>query len=145
MTDDFVKALGRVPLLSGLARHDLERLSRDFSERAFPAGSMVVKQGEARGIGFFVILEGEASIRVDGAEVGRLGPGDHFGELALISDRVRTASATAVTDLRCLVTTVWEFRGFVKGNAEVAWKLLEHVAQLLDETQQRAQAGAGAR
>ena len=131
MTITPVDALARVPMLAGLDRKHLERLARDFTENAFPAGSAVVKQGEERGIGFFVIAEGEASVEVDGKEVNRLGPGDHFGEIALIGDRVRTASVTAVTDLRCLVMTIWEFRAFVQGDADVAWRLLEHLAALI--------------
>ena len=126
-----VDALAHVPMLAGLSRKHLERLARDFTENVFPAGSAVVKQGEERGIGFFVIAEGQASVEVDGKEVNRLGPGDYFGEIALIGDRVRTASVTAVTDLRCLVMTIWEFRAFVQGDADVAWRLLEHLAALI--------------
>ena len=132
-----VDALGRVPLLSGLGKRDLERLSRDFSERVFPAGSTVVEEGQERGIGFFVIAEGKASVVKDGKKVNSLGPGDHFGEIALASDRVRTATVTAETDLRCLVMTVWDFRSFVQGDPEVAWKLLQHVAGLLSDTEAR--------
>jgi CRP/FNR family transcriptional regulator, cyclic AMP receptor protein len=137
---DFVESLSRVPLLSGLEKRDLDRLSRDFSERAFPAGSTVVEEGQERGIGFFVIAEGKASVVKDGKKVNSLGPGDHFGEIALASDRVRTATVAAETDLRCLVMTVWDFRSFVQGDPEVAWKLLQHVAGLLSDTQARQSA-----
>jgi CRP-like cAMP-binding protein len=137
-----VALLARVPLLSGLGKKQLERLAKDFSERVFPAGAVVVKQGDERGIGFFVISEGEASVAVDGKEVDRMGPGDHFGEIALLGDRVRTATVTAETELRCLVMTLWEFRSFVQNDADVAWKLLEHVAGLLHDARaaQRAEA-----
>ena len=128
-----VEALRRVPLLSGLSKKELERLAKDFSVRVFPAGSIVVKQGDERGIGFFVIAEGEASVSVDGKEIDRMGPGDHFGEIALIGNRVRTATVTAATELRCLVMTLWEFRSFVQSDADIAWKLLEHLAGLLHD------------
>lgn len=131
MGTNVVDALGRVPMLSGLDRKHLEKLSRDFSEKTFPAGSVVVKEGEERGIGFFVVADGEAVATVGGNEVARLGPGSHFGEVALISDRVRTATVTAVTDLHCYVMTLWDFRSFVQGDAEVAWKLLEQLASML--------------
>jgi CRP-like cAMP-binding protein len=131
MSTNVVEALARVPLLSGLDRKHLEKLSKDFSERTFPAGSVVVKEGEERGIGFFVVADGEAVASVGGAEVARLGPGSHFGEIALISDRVRTATVTAVSDLHCYVMTLWDFRSFVQGDADVAWKLLEQLASML--------------
>ena len=134
MATNVVEALSRVPMLSSLDRKHLEKLAKDFSERTFPAGSVVVKEGEERGIGFFVVADGEAVATVGGTEVSRLGPGSHFGEIALISDRVRTATVTAVTDLHCYVMTLWDFRSFVQGDAEVAWKLLEQLATMLHRT-----------
>lgn len=131
MATSVVEALSRVPMLSSLDRKHLEKLAKDFSERTFPAGSVVVKEGEERGIGFFVVADGEAVATVGGTEVSRLGPSSHFGEIALISDRVRTATVTAVTDLHCYVMTLWDFRSFVQGDAEVAWKLLEQLATML--------------
>ena len=133
---DTVEALGRVPLLSGLDSKELERLAGSFTERAFPAGTVVVRQGDERGIGFFVITDGTARVSADGKDVAVLNAGDHFGEIALIGDRVRTATVTADTDLQTLVTTVWEFRSFVKSNPDTAWKLLEHLAGLLHEARQ---------
>jgi CRP-like cAMP-binding protein len=133
MAIDTVEALGRVPLLAGLDRKELARLADSFTDRAFPAGKVVVKQGDQRGIGFFVITEGTARVSADGKDLAVLGPGDHFGEIALIGDRVRTATVTAETDLQTLVTTVWEFRGFVKTHPDAAWKLLEHLVGLLAE------------
>ncbi|HLO35895.1 MAG TPA: cyclic nucleotide-binding domain-containing protein [Candidatus Deferrimicrobium sp.] len=121
-------------MLAGLDRRHLEKLAKDFSERTFPAGSAIVHQGDERGIGFFVIADGEAAVSVDGAEVSRLGPGDHFGAIALIADRVRTATVTAKTDLHCYVMTLWDFRSFVQGDAEVAWSLLEQLAHMLQRT-----------
>lgn len=130
MTDTAV-LLARVPFLAGLDRKHLERLARDFTERTFAAGSVAVREGDERGIGFFVVVEGEGTVTVGDKQVATVGPGDYFGEVALISDRVRTATVTATTDLRCLVMTMWDFRAFVQGDAEVAWKLLEHVGGML--------------
>ena len=131
MPTNVVDALAKVPMLASLDRKHLEKLARDFSERSFPAGSVIVRQGDERGIGFFVIADGEAVVSVDGSEVARLGPGSNFGAIALLSDRVRTATVTAATDLHCYVMTLWDFRSFVQGDAEVAWKLLEQLAQML--------------
>ena len=134
MSTNVVDALARVPMLSSLDRKHLEKLSKDFSERTFPAGSVVVKEGDQRGIGFFVIADGDAVVTRGGQEVARLGPGTHFGAVALISDRVRTATVTAETDLHCYVMTLWDFRSFVQGDADVAWKLLEQLAEMLHHT-----------
>ena len=131
MLTNVVDALARVPLLSGLDRRHLEKLAKDFSERTFQAGTVVVREGDDRGMGFFVVADGEAVVSVGGTEVSRLGPGTHFGEVALVTDRVRTATVTAETDLHCYVMTLWEFRAFVQGDADVAWKLLEQLGRML--------------
>jgi CRP-like cAMP-binding protein len=100
-------------------------------EREFRAGTTVVEEGTMSGVCFFIVAEGEASVSVEGAEVARIGPGDYFGELALITEEARSASVTAVTRLRCLAIAFWDFRKFARDNPDVAWKLLQHVTELL--------------
>ena len=134
MPANVVEALSQVPLLSGLDRKHLEKLAKDFTERTFPAGSVVVREGDTHGIGFFVVDAGEASVSIRGSEVARIGPGSHFGANALIADRVRTATVTAETDLHTWVMTIWDFRSFVKSDNEVAWKLLEELAKQIAPT-----------
>jgi len=131
MSDPVADVLATVPLLSGLDRKQLGRMSRDFRERTYPAGTVIIREGDDHGMGFFVVAEGEVVVSAEGNELSRLGPGSYFGEIALISDRVRTATVTARTDVRCLVMMLTDFRAFVRGDAEVAWKLLEHVGMLL--------------
>jgi CRP/FNR family cyclic AMP-dependent transcriptional regulator len=129
--------LKRVPLFSSLSQRQLKRLGRDFKERRFRPGTSIVRQGHMSGVDFFVIAEGEASVSIDGREVARLGPGDHFGELALIGERVRSATVTAEVPLRCLVTASWHFRRFVKDNPDVSWKLLQHLAGVVGQEQNK--------
>jgi CRP-like cAMP-binding protein len=138
MPMNLVDALANIPMLSTLDRHHLERLAKDFSERTFPAGSVVVRQGDQHGVGFFVIVDGEAVVSVDGKEVSRLKPGDQFGAIALIADRVRTATVTASTELHTWVMTLWDFRSFVRGDADVAWSLLEQLAALVQRSSSAA-------
>jgi CRP-like cAMP-binding protein len=88
-------------------------------EKFYAAGERVLTQGEG-GIGFFVILEGSARVAVAGEEVGTLGPGDYFGEMALFDGDLRSASVTADEDLRCAGMTAWHFRPFVGDHPEVA-------------------------
>ena len=125
--------LKRVPLFSDLSQRQLKRLARDFREREVKSGTRVMREGEKSGISFFVIVEGTATVSLDGEEVRQLGPGDHFGELALVSERVRSATVTADGPMRCLVMRFWDFRRFAKENPDVTWKLLQHVVELLGE------------
>ena len=123
--------LKRVPLFSSLTQRQLRQLAKGFSERRVPAGALLAKQGEMSGVAFFVIAEGEAAIIVDGARADTLGPGDHFGELAMISQRERMATVEALTPMRCYTVPFWDFRAFAKKNPDVMWKLLQHVAGIL--------------
>ena len=132
-----VDELRQVPLFSGLSQRQLKQLARGFKEREFRPGTSMVRQGEMSGVGFFVITGGEASVSVDGMEVAKLGPGDHFGELALISEQVRSATVTAEGPLQCLVMAFWDFRRFAKENPDVTWKLLQHLVGLLTEERNR--------
>ena len=129
-----VELLQRVPLFEDFDRGDLDRLSHSFKQRIFDAGSTVADEGRA-GAGFFVIESGEASVSVRGAERAKLGPGDYFGEIALIDDGARSATVTADSELRCYGLTSWEFRPLVEGNAAIAWKLLETLAKRLRAAQ----------
>jgi CRP-like cAMP-binding protein len=135
---DLADDLRKVSLFAGLGDRELKRLAKDFKERDFTPGTTPLREGHMSGIGFYVIREGEASVSREGAEVARLGPGDHFGELGLISDRVRTATVTAQTPLRTLMLTSWEFKEFVQDNPDVAWNLLQHVVERLAEAEDRA-------
>ena len=136
MAEAPLELLQRVPLFADFERGDLERLSRSFKERTFEAGHKVAEEGKG-GAGFFVIENGEATVSVRGEERARLGPGDYFGEIALIDDGARSATITADSDLRCYGLTSWEFRPLVESNASIAWKLLETLAKRLREAQHR--------
>jgi CRP/FNR family transcriptional regulator, cyclic AMP receptor protein len=129
-----VEALRQVPLFSALGEEDLEHLSQQMKERTFPAGSAVTSEG-AGGAGFFVIVDGDATVTIGGEERARLGPGDHFGEIALIDEGMRSASITAATDLRCYGLTVWDFKPFVEDHPQVAWALLQTLARRLRDAQ----------
>ena len=126
-----------VPLFSDLGKKDSEELARTFKERTFSAGDVIAAEGQ-RGIGFFIIEAGTARVTRGGEERVTLGPGDYFGEIALIDDGPRTASVTADTDLTCWGLTSWEFRPLVETNAEIAWKLLEGLAKRVRALEQIA-------
>lgn len=125
-----VELIQKVPLFSGLDRKELEDLAGWFKERSFSEGDEVVSEGRG-GIGFFVIEEGQAGVNVGGEERASLGPGDHFGEVALIDEGARSATITAKSNLRTYGLTSWEFRPLVENNASIAWKLLQTMAKRL--------------
>jgi len=125
--------LKRVPLFNSLSQRQLRRLARLFRERELLPGTTIVQEARMSGVGFFVVADGEAVVSVGGKDVATMGPGDHFGELALISERERTATVTAKTALRCLEIPFWDFREFAMANPDVTWKLLQHVVDLLSQ------------
>ena len=134
MASSPTEALRKVPLFAGLSDADLERLARQMKERRFPAGSAVTSEG-AGGAGFFVIIDGNATVVVGDEERASLGPGDHFGEIALIDEGMRSASITANTDLLCYGMTAWEFRPFIEEHPDVAWVMLQTLARRLRDAQ----------
>src|SRR3954463_2684164 len=134
--------LKQVPLFSVLNQRQSRQLAKHFKERTIPAGVQLTRQGEMSGAAFFVIAEGRAAVLVDGEPVGAMGPGDHFGELAMISESERTATVEALTPMRCYTIQFWHFRAFAKKNADVTWKLLQHVAAILLKEQGRHSARA---
>ena len=125
-----VELLQRVPLFAGLEPRELERLSGSFKERTFSAGESVAAEGEGAA-GFFVIESGEAVVNVHGEDRGRLGPGDYFGDIAMIDQGDRTASILAESDLKCYGLTFWDFRPLVESDARIAWPLLQAMAKRL--------------
>lgn len=127
-----VNLLHDVPLFQSLGRGELETLARSFRSRTFSAGSQVTTEGQG-GVGFFVIESGSATVSVGGAERRKLGPGDYFGELALIDDSPRSATIVADDDLKCWGLTSWEFRPLVETNAQIAWSMLQTLAKRLRE------------
>lgn len=129
-----IDVLRRVRLFEGLDDRELERLADRFQDRTVPAGSAVVEEGET-GTSFFVIADGEATVSVGGEPRATLGPGDSFGEMAVIDEGARSASVVATSDLRLYFLTPWEFRPFVEEHPEVAWKLLQSLSRRLRAAQ----------
>jgi CRP/FNR family cyclic AMP-dependent transcriptional regulator len=126
-----------IPLFADLDRKELQGVASSMKERTFNAGQTIAAEGQT-GIGFFVIAEGNAKVTQGDQERATLGPGDYFGEIALIDDGMRTASVTADSDLKVYGLTSWEFRPIVESNASIAWKLLKTMATRLREAEGRS-------
>ena len=128
--------LRNVRLFSDLDESDLESLADEFNERRFAAGQKVALEGEG-GLMFFVVESGELSVEVHGESVSTMGPGSAFGEIALIDRRPRTATVTAVSDVKAYGLPVFVFRPFVEARPQLAWKLLESMADRLAVAESR--------
>jgi CRP-like cAMP-binding protein len=120
--------LKQIPLFASLDQRERETIGRSLRERTFKAGDTVTEEGR-HGAAFFVIESGEATVSVGGDEKRKLGPGDSFGEIALLTSTPRSATIVADTELRCQGLSPWDFKGIVEGNATLAWKLLQTLAE----------------
>jgi CRP/FNR family transcriptional regulator, cyclic AMP receptor protein len=102
-----------VPFFSSLKKKELELIARQADEVDVPAGKVLARQGDL-GDEFFVIETGTAEVTRDGQHVNDLGPGDFFGEMALLEDDRRNATVTATTPMELIVMTRASFRGIDK-------------------------------
>jgi len=127
---DPLAALQRVGLFADMDRRQAEQITRLLKVRPFAKGETVIMEGSG-GAAFFIIESGEATVSCKGVQLGTLGPGDCFGEIALIDGGPRSATVTAANDLVCYGLTFWEFRPLVEGNGAIGWKLLQALAKRL--------------
>jgi pyruvate,water dikinase len=132
---DPTTALQRVGLFADMDRRQAEQIARLLKERRFAKGETVIVEGSG-GAAVYLIASGEATVSHNGIEVTKLGPGDHFGEIALIDGGARSATVAAATDLVCYGLTFWEFRPLVERNGTIAWKLLQALARRLRAAEQ---------
>jgi CRP-like cAMP-binding protein len=123
------EVLRRVPLFADLADDELAQVASVFKERRFAAGETIIQQGSGAAA-FFVIDDGQATVLVDGQERRTLGPGDHFGEMALIDAGTRTATVLAAGPLTCSGVTFWDFQPLVEANGVIGWKLLQSLIEI---------------
>ncbi|MBN1876150.1 MAG: cyclic nucleotide-binding domain-containing protein [Anaerolineae bacterium] len=128
-----IDILNRIPLFQGLKRRQLERLAQTFVERKYGEGEAIVTQGKG-GEGFFIIASGKAEalrVKIDGTKVllNPLEPMDFFGEMALLTDSLRTASVVTTAPTTCLVLTRWDFHALLRDDADMAITILQELAE----------------
>ncbi len=139
--ESIVKVLERTQLFRGLRRRQLEGIAGRFVEREYAGGDTVVTQGQG-GEGFFIIVTGTAEAiykRADGSDVtlNDFGPGDFFGELAVLTDALRTASVVATSALHCIVLTRWDLMGLLRSDPDMAIAVLQQLASRFSQTLSR--------
>ena len=126
--DQKLELLAKVPLLAGLHRKDLEQVGRICDEVDTPAGRVVAREGEYASE-FFVIVDGQVAVTRDGQHLRDLGPGDFFGELALLAKIPRTATVSCTSACRFLVLGTREFNSLIADHPSIQAAVLHAVAQ----------------
>ena len=122
-----VSRLAKVPLFSDCSQRDLQTVARVVRDIPHKAGTVIAREGEP-GIGLFILVDGSADVTIGGKKKATLGPGDFFGEIALLDGGPRTATVTAKTDVQMLGLTEWVFRGLMHEHPSIALKTLQQMA-----------------
>jgi CRP/FNR family transcriptional regulator, cyclic AMP receptor protein len=133
--DTKADALANAPLFRSLSRQDLVALAKVTEDMEVEEGKVLAREGDI-GHEFFVIVDGEVDVAKDGTTVRKLGPGDFFGEIALIWESPRrTATVSAAAPVRLFVLTRQAFRGLIDHHPEIEEKVLEALEERVRATQ----------
>jgi CRP-like cAMP-binding protein len=131
-TTAVAERLGQLALFADLRWAELEAVAHAFDEEVFAEGQRVLRQGIS-GSAFYVILDGEASVAIDGVERRRLGRGDFFGEISALTGDPPSADVRAETVLRCLVVPGPQLEGLLLARPSVTLRLLQAEARRLQD------------
>jgi CRP-like cAMP-binding protein len=126
--------LRSVALFAGMPERDLEKIAQQMREVRHPAGAEITVQGR-EGVGFMIILDGQAEVSTMDGRTRSLGPGDHFGEMALLDQGGRSATVTAATDLQLAAIAEWNFKPFLLEHPEVAYRLLQVLSRRIRDAE----------
>jgi CRP/FNR family cyclic AMP-dependent transcriptional regulator len=137
MADDALELLASLSLFADLGGPQLEAISHTFEETTFAAGQRILRQGIS-GSNFYVVVDGEASVKIDGEERASIGRGDFFGEMSLLLGGAPTADVTARTPLRCLVLAGPDLEGFLATYPSVTYRMLVAMARRLRAANQHS-------
>jgi len=131
-TDELIRSLAGLALFSDLANPDLEAIADPERERRFAAGERVLRKGLS-GAGFYVVLDGEAAVEIDGREPRVLRRGDFFGEVSTLLGTVPSADVVAHTPLHCLEIAGPKLEAFLLAYPRVAYRMLQTVTRRLQD------------
>jgi CRP/FNR family transcriptional regulator len=138
-----VDFLRRVPLFQELDDHTLREIANAAVEQRWEAGQEIVRQGDT-GVGMFVVRSGKVEIvqEHDGKheKIRELGPGDFFGDMALLDEFPRSATVRALEPTTCLGLTRWHFRGILESHPQIALKFLPILTKRLRAAEAHAHA-----
>ncbi len=123
-------ALSSIALFADLSAAELESVAHIVDERRFADGERILRQGLS-GSGFYIILSGEAIIRVDGKDYGTLGRGDFFGEISALLGDPPVADIVAARGLHCAIIPGPALEEFMVGHPRVMFRMLQNEARKL--------------
>ena len=126
-----IELLRRIPLFAECTKAELIEVAISADEREAATAQDLTQQGQ-RGQEFFILVEGSVTVRRSGRKLADLGPGDWFGEIAILTYKRRTATVTATSPVRLLVISDRAFRRVVETSPRIALKVLRNVAERLD-------------
>ncbi len=129
-TTGYLQHLADVPLFSSCSNRELQKIARAADEITVDEGREIVTQG-ATGHEAFIIIDGTARVVRNDQEIATMGPGDYFGELALLDGGPRTASVIATSPMTLLVLGQREFAGLIDEVPGLAHKILTSLAQVV--------------
>jgi CRP-like cAMP-binding protein len=132
MTTDLAESLARFNLFADLDRTQLEAIADPDGERTFSAGERIMRRGMS-GTGFYVILDGEAIVKVGDDELNRLHPGEFFGEISTLLGEPLTADVIAQTPMRVLEIPGPKLEAFLLSYPRVMYRILLTEARRLQE------------
>lgn len=135
---ELTEVLAAVELFARCGRSELKTVARHVETVRLEPGVDLTRQGDA-GDAFYVIIDGQARVTVDGETVNTLGPGQYFGELALLDGEPRSATVTSETDLDVAVLGLRMFRTLVREFPDIAVQLLAGLAAALREERLRSE------
>ena len=133
----YLEHLARVPLFSDCTKQELQRLARRTTDITIDPGQAIIKEGRT-GFEFFVVVDGKAEVSRKGKAVGQVGPGDFFGELALLDNAPRDATITALTPMEVIVLTRAEFNAALAEAPGMTRKLMTGMARRLRQLDELA-------
>jgi CRP/FNR family transcriptional regulator, cyclic AMP receptor protein len=124
-----------IGLFEGLSDNDLKKLAKQMREVRHQQGADIIVHGKD-GVGFLVIVEGEAEVTTGDGRHRKLGPGDYFGEMALLDQQGRSADIVARTDLVLVAVPEWGFKQFLGDHPEITYRLLQTLSRRLREAEE---------
>lgn len=127
---DLIDTLSGISLFADVGAAELNSIAHDVDERRFADGERIIRQG-LTGSAFYLILEGEAAIRVNGKDYGTLSRGDFFGEISILLGEPPVADIVAARSLRCAIVAGPALEGFMLTHPTVMYRMLKAEARKL--------------